>query len=430
MKLNWKNLTATATALAAMALASLPTAALAQAEAAETEPPEFSEEMRDEVLERMERVLTRRAFVPGVDFNQWPEMLAAHEEKLLEAKNSDDFAGVVNDALREFGYSHIVLYSPEYAERRATGKMVGLGVRIQVEENGLRITSIFPGSAASEVDIRPGDLIFEADGEPVRTPLDLAGEEGSEVTVKVEREESVVEVDVTRRSFDTKLPETIEFRGQTAIITIPTFDIAYDHKKVEELFETASEAESLVLDLRGNGGGQVMNLLHLSGLLMEQNTPLGTFVGRPLWEDYVEEVGEEPESAVEVAEWTSSKLVPGKPPIPPFMGDVVVLIDGGTGSASEIMASALKEQRGATLIGSKSAGAVLASIMMPINHNFLLQYPVTDYVTYEGYRIEGNGVPVDIEAAIPRFGEEDEGIAKALEVLTAAEVEQQVTASP
>ncbi|MFW5697341.1 MAG: S41 family peptidase, partial [Fimbriimonadaceae bacterium] len=183
-------------------------------------------------------------------------------------------------------------------------------------------------------------------------------------------------------------------------------------------------------DLRGNGGGQVLNLLHLSGLLMEPQTPLGTFVGRPLWEDYVEEVGEEPESAVEVAKWTSDKLVPGKPTLEPFDGDIVVLIDGGTGSASEIMASALKEQRGATLIGSKSAGAVLASIMMPINHNFLLQYPVTDYVTYEGYRIEGNGVPVDIEAAIPRFGEEDEGIIKALEVLTAAKLEEEATANP
>ena len=100
----------------------------------------------------------------------------------------------------------------------------------------------------------------------------------------------------------------------------------------------------------------------------------------------------------------------------PFKGDLVVLIDGGTGSASEMIVAALKDYRGATMIGTKSAGAVLASAMRPLEHGFLLQFPMMDYVTIKGRRLEGNGLLPDVTAPTPRFGAPDIGVQEALRV--------------
>src|SRR5690349_21910252 len=98
----------------------------------------------------------------------------------------------------------------------------------------------------------------------------------------------------------------------------------------------------------------------------------------------------------------------------PFKGDIVVLVDGGSGSASEMMAAALKEQLGAKIVGAKSAGAVLASTMLPLSNGFLLQFPLMDYVTIKGQRLEGTGLVPDVVTPAPKFGEEDKGIAEAL----------------
>lgn len=83
------------------------------------------------------------------------------------------------------------------------------------------------------------------------------------------------------------------------------------------------------------------------------------------------------------------------------------------------MASAMREYRGAKVIGTKSAGAVLASYMWPVAEGFTLQFPVTDYVTIKGYRIEGNGVKPDVEVDAPvRFGEPDKVVLAAVKALS------------
>ncbi|MER3497107.1 MAG: hypothetical protein C4320_10375, partial [Armatimonadota bacterium] len=94
----------------------------------------------------------------------------------------------------------------------------------------------------------------------------------------------------------------------------------------------------------------------------------------------------------DVARLTGRKLYPQKNTIPPFAGNVVVFVNGGSGSASEILAAALKEQLNAPVIGQKSAGAVLVSVIVPATNGFVLQYPLSDFVTPEYRRLEGAGV--------------------------------------
>jgi carboxyl-terminal processing protease len=88
--------------------------------------------------------------------------------------------------------------------------------------------------------------------------------------------------------------------------------------------------------------------------------------------------------------------------VPVFKGKIAVLVNGLSGSASEITAQALKELVGAQIVGTKSAGAVLVSVMVPIARGFMVQYPINDYVSAKGVRLEHTGVPVDAEATTPQ----------------------------
>lgn len=412
----FKHLRNTMLALTAVAVLAAPALAPAQqGQRQASAATEFNDELKTKVLEDMEAMLTRFAFVPGVDFTGWPNLLEGRKDALEGAQTPDQFVGVINLALREYGFSHIVLFSPQFAERRSTQRMVGLGVRVEIEEGGLRVVFTFPEGPAAQAGIISGDLIFQADDKPVRAAGDLAGEEGSKLTVKVKRDGEELSFDVERKAFSMVIPESIKWvDDDTAIITIPTFDAGYNRRNVESLFESALKADRIIVDLRNNGGGQVNNLLHLSSFFLDTSEPLGTFISRANYEAFVSQKERDPENIIEVAEFTQAKVRPMSRDAKPFAGDVAVLINRGSGSASEMFAAALSEYRGAALIGAESAGAVLASIMRPIHGNFLLQFPVTDYVTIKGRRLEGNGLKPDIEAANPRFGAEDEGVLNAM----------------
>lgn len=374
-------------------------------------------EQKSKVLRDMENIITKRAYVPGVDFAKWPDLVKKHQKQIDEADSEPKFTGVMNEALQEFGFSHIVLFSPQAADARVNRKMAGLGVRIQPEDKGLRIVMVFPGTPAEEVGMQPGDLIISGDGKPVKTTADLAGEVGSKVKVTVERDGKKRDFDITRRMFSTDVPETLtKINDDTVMLTIPTFDLGFKKARVAELMKDVVTAKNLILDLRGNGGGRVDNLLYLAGFFFDPSQPLGTFVNRQMADEYAKGTGLPATDAILVAKWAKDRLSTTGPRAERFQGKVVVLVNGGTGSASEMMAAALKENMNAKLVGSKTAGAVLASQMFPISEKFMLQFPLMDYVTIKGYRIEGNGLKVDEEAPIPKPGEADKALSIAQKI--------------
>jgi len=404
---------------AALALVVSVGAAWAQVDTPAPADPVFGDEVKTQVIESMQNVLSKFAFVPGADFGKLPDMLAKQEKAIKESSDEGAFTGAVNKALQQMGFSHIVLYTPKFAEQRRTGKMVGLGVRIQIEDKGIRVTSVIPGTGAERAGLQAGDLIFLANGKKVTGPAELQGEEGSGVAITVKREVNKkledVRMTVIRHAFSTIIPETLTWpKKDVAVIKIMTFDVGYNRDNIKKLFDQAKGAKGLVLDLRSNGGGQVMNLLHLSGYFLAPDVPLGTFINKKMVNDYKQATGKDKPDVKAIAEWATDRLRPLKREVTPYAGKIAVLIDGGTGSASEMMAAALKENRDALIVGNKSAGAVLASVMVPIKYGYVLQYPVTDYVTIKGHRLEGDGVKPDVKTPITKFGEKDKAVEEAV----------------
>jgi len=381
----------------------------------------ITDERKQDVLEAMGRIIENQAFVPGVDFSKWSDFVKKHQSSIDRAKTEPEFADAMNGALLEFGFSHIVLASPRAARARVERKVVGIGIQVQGEENGLRVTAVFPDTPAEEVGLMPGDLLVEADGKKITPGMTLVGEEGTEVTFAIMRGEEKKTFTVKRRKYSNVRKDTLTWPNKdTAVLTVHTFDLSYDRKRIDELMGEAAKAKNLIIDLRNNGGGVVINMLHLCGHFLDSDTILGTFINRGLVRQYLRETeGGKPTDLKAIAEWAEQgKIKPLRVPNGPFEGNVAVLVNGGSGSASEITAAALKEHRNSPIIGTKSAGAVLVSMMSPLPGGWSLQFPLMDYVTYRGVRLEGNGLVPDAEAPTPRFNQADVAIEKALAMIS------------
>lgn len=381
--------------------------------------------LKGQLLDKINEIVEKDAYVPGVDFSKWPQFLASQQSEITKADNPGDFAMAINRALHQFGLSHIVLITPEASKARLTKQSVGIGVQIQPEQDGIRIVNVFTDTPAEEAGLHAGDLVILCDGKKPQSPVDMLGEAGSVAKIRVKHLNGKVEdYALTRRAYSNIRPETLTWVSKdTAVLKVFTFDVGYNRDNVERLMRQAAPAKNLIVDLRSNPGGSILNLTHLMGLLLPPGTELGTFISRYTVDKYVKEEKGNPTDLTAIAKWSPSKLRAAKDSLPSFKGHVAVLVNGGSGSASEIAAAALRDQIAAPIVGTRSAGAVLVSVMTPLPEGFVLQYPITDFITVDGVRLEGTGVtPVVETAGAFKYNEPDEAVEKAALLLERADL--------
>jgi carboxyl-terminal processing protease len=381
----------------------------------------MSKENKDEVLKALADVIANRAFVPGVDMSKWPEYVDKQKDALDKAEKDTDFSRAINSALRDFGVSHIRLLTPRAAESRDRVSIVSIGVMARSENNTLIITTVLPKSPAEEAGIKQGDVITLVDGKAPENAATLTGEEGSQIKLKLKSGEAEKDLTLKRARVSTARPETLTWvDDETAVLRIWTFSRGYSRDNIESLMKQANEkAKYLIVDLRSNGGGSTANLIHLLGLFIEPDKEIGTFVGKGTMKDYEKDHTPSTDPVV-IAGAATNRYKTRKEAVDPFKGKVAVLVNRGSASASEIFATGMREVRGATIVGTKSAGAVLASIFRPLPQGFQLQYPVSDYVSIKGIRLEKNPIVPDEEVTGAGQDGKDPVVEKAVERLKKA----------
>lgn len=362
----------------------------------------FAGPLKPEVRESLEKLIeqrvTRWAFVPGSDFSNWPQIVAKHRKELDQVGTEEGFAAIINTALAEYKCSHFAVMTPEQNKARAQGSRAGIGIYTEVTQDGIAVKGVVPGSPADKAGIKDGEVIVLVDNVKPSGAEALQGPVGQEFTLRVRGTDGATrEVKVIRAIFSTKEPETLKWLNpEVGVVRIPSFE-TYNTKAVNDLMKEAGKAKLLAIDLRGNPGGYVFNMTHFAGLLLPQGSAMGTMVNRFMSDQFAKETGKPATDLVGFAEWTKAKLVPGKPAVPRFSGQIVVLVDGGTGSAAEMLAAGLRDAGGAKVYGQKSIGMVLAALMQPLDEGFSMMIPVQDYVTIKGQRLEGSGVKPDVE---------------------------------
>ncbi len=360
--------------------------------------------LKKEVLEQVTSILSKNAFVPGVDFGKWPEFIKAEQAQIDAANTDDDFQKAVNAALKKFGASHTVLNAPKVADLRLTGSMVGVGVSTRPDPAGLLVTRTIFDAPAERGGIVAGDIIVKIDGKPAVSTAGMEGSEGTDVTLTIQHvDKSTEDYILTRRKFSALRQEELTWIDKdTAVVTINTFGFAYDRKRVLDIMSEAKESKKIILDLRDNGGGEIGNLRHLLGFFTTSDQPVGTFIDRTIVNEYSAATHGNPTDLAAIAKWTKKKVRPiPEPDTLRYSGKVVVLINGLSGSASEILAQGFRDVLGSKIVGTKSAGAVLVSLYVDASNGFMLQFPLSDYVTINGTRLEGKGVTPDFVVSDP-----------------------------
>jgi carboxyl-terminal processing protease len=399
-------------------------AAVAVASAAAAQ--QISNDAKEKVLAALGKTIAERAYVGGVDFTKWDSFAATHKADIMKAGTHETFSAAINKALDEFGFSHIQLLTPRAAETRTTGKSVGIGVLIQPDDKGIKIVKVLPGGPAEAAGVKVGDIIIKADGQKVEGPENVRGPKGTKVEITLLRDGKEITLPITRNEFSLLVKDELEWiDSKTAMLTINTFATGYDRELIDKYFEQLDgKAESLIIDLHGNGGGAVINLSHLAGKVLPRNASLGTFITKYHADEYKKAnpgLRDDPIAIAKAGGW------PVRPSArredKPFGGDVVVLIGPGSASASEIFAAAIEDNKRGKVIGNKSAGAVLASTFHPLPEGFSIQIPMMEYVTPSLKRLEGTGVVPTITLDITKLEERELVIKAARDAFTAIKKE-------
>jgi hypothetical protein len=204
---------------------------------------------------------------------------------------------------------------------------------------------------------------------------------------------------------------TVEFDGDTAILTVRTMMGADTIEQIEAAFETIAAAgvDNLVIDLRGNPGG-AFAVKPLVEHVIDEPLEAGFFLLQ-VW-NLEHDAAPTREQALAAPPWSGWSIISFwqavqergitrlrfSPAEPNFDGEIYVLVDGKSASATEMAADALRASGLATLVGERTAGEMLSQSMFDVGDGFVVSLPVADYYSIEHGRIEGAGVPVDVEA--------------------------------
>ena len=282
------------------------------------------------------------------------------------------------------------------------GEFGGLGIEVTQEEGFVKVVSPMDDTPADAAGIEAGDFITHVDGESVLgLTLDEAvemmrGPVGSEIIVTVVREGETEPFDVSIIRDTIKLT-AVRTRtvGDTVILRVTTFnDQTYPNLEegIKEEIEALGGMENvngIVVDLRNNPGGLLSQAIRVSDAFLDTGEIVSTR-------------GRDPQDG-DRFNATPGDLAEGKP--------IVVLINGGSASASEIVAGALQDHRRGVVIGTKSFGKGSVQTVMPLKGDGAMRLTTARYYTPSGRSIQALGVSPDIVVAQPRrspAAEEDE----------------------
>lgn len=292
------------------------------------------------------------------------------------------------------------------------GEFGGLGIEVTQEEGFVKVISPMDGTPAAKAGILAGDFITHVDGESVQgITLDEAvdkmrGEVGTDIVITVVREDVAEPFDLTLTRETIKIT-AVRSRvvGNVAVLRITTFsDQTYSGleaelaKSVEEI-GGMEKVTGFVIDLRNNPGGLLNQSILVSDAFLEKGEIVSTR-GRDAADSTRENA-------------TPGDLAMGKP--------MVVLINGGSASASEIVAGALQDHRRAIVVGTKSFGKGSVQTLVPLKDGGQMRLTTSRYYTPSGRSIQSLGVMPDIVVNQPAVDPAVEGV----EAQAAEEADQQ-----
>src|SRR6185503_11690207 len=379
--------------------------------------PVATPEVRQETFDIVWRTVKEKHFDPthgGVD---WDKVREQYAPRVDEAKSDSEFHGVLRQMLGELRQSHFNIIPPEAVveDDSPEPKGGGIGIDLRLVEGQPVITRVESGSSAESAGLRPGFLIKRVDeitadrvialfskskdSEAIRTlricrtlMARINGAPDSKVRIAyLDESDQPREATVVRERLKGEMsprfgnfgPQYTEFEarrltGGIGYIRFNVF-VMMLMERIKTAIRGMQGAPGLIIDLRGNPGGVGGMSNGIAGVLQTEQGSLGTMRMRSGHTNFLIN----PQSG-------------------PFLGPVVILTDGGSASTSEIFAGGMQDIGRAAVVGERTAGAALPSIIEKLPTGALFQYAVADFKTPKGTLLEGRGVAPDVDVKLTR----------------------------
>jgi len=371
------------------------------------ENEEIPEKIRLETFTLVWETIRDKYYDPTFGGRDWNALGAKYRPLAAGMKLSGEFHALLGKMLAALGRSHLSLFAPH--QRSASGnpaavpRMAPPGIKLCAGEGRIFIASVAEDSPAWAAGLRAGFVLTKAGDSPFPAEADihqsamraliaaqrgLAGPEGTSVDVTL--------LDENDREKMVSLARTVPFRDRANLaksifehrrvhprVGYMRFDgWAFDLKpKLEAALKDLWDSDGLIFDCRQNRGGVNPGVDYLASVLFAEPGLIAVETPRQ---------GER-------REWKHGGSGAGA-----YQGGVAVLIDDGSGSASEVFAGWLQETGRAVILGNRSFGGVLSSTQVPLPTDGVLQFPHSDMRTAKGKSIEGAGVVPDIPVEMTR----------------------------
>ncbi|MEI4473504.1 S41 family peptidase [Frigidibacter sp. MR17.24] len=306
---------------------------------------------------------------------------APDSKKLIEA--------AINGMLTSLDPHSSYMPPDDFADMRVQtrGEFGGLGIEVTQEEGFVKVVSPIDGTPAAEAGVQPNDFITHVNGESLMgLTLDQAvdmmrGPVGSDITITIAREGTPEPFDLTLTRDTIKVQSvTSRVEGKSVVLRISSFNdqtfpgLQADLKKSVEDAGGMDKVNGFILDLRNNPGGLLNQAISVSDAFLDAGEIVSTR-GRNTQDS--ERYNAEP-----------GDMAQGKP--------VVILINGGSASASEIVTGALQDHHRAIVVGTKSFGKGSVQTVIPLKGDGAMRLTTARYYTPSGRSIQALGINPDI----------------------------------
>ncbi len=287
-----------------------------------------------------------------------------------------------------------------------TGKFGGIGIEVVPENGFIKIISPIDGTPSYKAGIKAGDLIVRINNKLVgdmtlRQAIDLIrGDPGSKVQLTILRKDAKkpMEFALTREIIKIQTVKTELLDNQYGYIRLSFFQNDTKRDLINAINQLQQQAKGhlagVIVDLRDNPGGLLDSAVDVTNMFLDsKHLKYGGLI--------VYTKGRIPSSDIK-AKADSSDVLHGIP--------MVVLINGGSASASEIVAGALQDQKRATLVGEKSFGKGSVQTVLPLDNDTMIKLTTAIYYTPSGRSIQAKGIVPDIgipDLTIPKGSKGD-----------------------
>lgn len=301
--------------------------------------------------------------------------------------------GAARGLVATYGDPYTVFVEPvarEIERDELRGHFGGIGAYVGRDEAGNVVLTTMRDRPAARAGVQDGDILLEIDGKAIPSEMKVEeiitlvrGEVGTQVTLSLRRQgkDAPLQIAVVRERIETPSVEwrVLDAERRVGYVRISIFGEQTAQELRTGLAELADqEIDRLVLDLRGNGGGLVDAAVEITSQFLRKGQVLR-----------------------EVKRENQERFYPVKTAnSPAFDWEIALLIDGGTASASEIVAGALHDQRQAVLIGEKTFGKGSVQEVHELPDGSSLHVTVARWLTPNGQQIDGSGLAPDVEVNI------------------------------